>query len=384
MKTNSCLLLFALAFLSAVTSAPAQEKPLGYGGQLSGWAQYAPDITPKGWLGGRYIPQINYRLRLTNERLIDFEGSANIFGDAGFRALDDVETSLKIKPYRLWARYSTERLEVRLGLQKINFGSAQLFRPLMWFDGLDPRDPLQLTDGVWGALGRYYFQNNANIWLWALYGNENTKGWELFASPKRSPEAGGRLQVPVSQGEAALSYHYRTASLNALPDSSVRLPFDRTGEHRFGFDIRLDAVVGLWLEASWTKTTQDIDIYTNQTMITLGSDYTFSIGNGLTAMFEQLLFSYDRQAFGFANSVAFSGLSLSYPVGMLDNFQAITYYDWENRLAYCFLNWKRQFNHLTFYVMAYWNPSQYALPGQPADSNRFAGKGLQLMAVWNH
>jgi hypothetical protein len=61
-----------------------------------------------------------------------------------------------IKPYRLWARYSTSQLEIRAGLQKINFGSANILRPLMWFDQMDPRDPLQLTDGVWGILGRYY------------------------------------------------------------------------------------------------------------------------------------------------------------------------------------------------------------------------------------
>jgi hypothetical protein len=378
-------IIFALAFILIFTSAYSQDdKSFRYSGQLSGWAQYAPDISPEGWLGGRYLPQANYRIPLTNGRLLDFELSANIFGDAGFLSLDDVVSSGKIKPYRAWARYSTERLEVRLGLQKINFGSAQLFRPLMWFDQLDPRDPLQLTDGVWGALGRYYFQNNANIWLWTLYGSGSVKGWELFPSRKRSPEVGGRVQAPVPSGETALSYHYRTAGVSALPGSAVPLSFEQTGEHRFGFDVRLDVVVGLWFETSWTKASRDLDIYTNQEMMTLGSDYTFGVGNGLTATFEQLLFSYDRRAFGFENTITFSGLSLSYPIGMLDNLQAITYYDWENRNTYCFLNWKRQFNHFTFYLMGYWNPQNYGLPGQSAGNNRFAGKGLQLMVVWNH
>ena len=68
-------------------------------------------------------------------------------------------------------RYSSDQFELRLGLQKINFGSASMLRPLMWFDQMDPRDPLHLTDGVWGLLARYYFLNNANIWLWGLYGN---------------------------------------------------------------------------------------------------------------------------------------------------------------------------------------------------------------------
>ena len=68
------------------------------------------------------------------------------------------------------------------GLQKINFGSAVLLRPLMWFDSLDPRDPLQLTDGVYAVLLRYYFPNNANLWAWALYGNDSPKGWESAAT----------------------------------------------------------------------------------------------------------------------------------------------------------------------------------------------------------
>lgn len=62
--------------------------------------------------------------------------------------------------FRFSGQLSGRVSELRLGLQKINFGSAQLFRPLMWFDKMDPRDPLQMTDGVWGALYRYYFRNN--------------------------------------------------------------------------------------------------------------------------------------------------------------------------------------------------------------------------------
>jgi len=89
-------------------------------------------------------------------------------------SVNDISDS-KIKPYRLWVRLSTERFELRAGLQKINFGSASMLRPLMWFDHIDPRDPLQLTDGVYGLLGRYYFQNNANAWLWVLWGNDKTR-----------------------------------------------------------------------------------------------------------------------------------------------------------------------------------------------------------------
>lgn len=35
------------------------------------------------------------------------------------------------------------------------------------------REPSQLTDGVYGVLVKYYFQNNANLWAWGLIGNKN-------------------------------------------------------------------------------------------------------------------------------------------------------------------------------------------------------------------
>jgi hypothetical protein len=363
---------------SFIVHSSQDSASLQYSGQLSGWAQFTPDISLEGWAGGRYLPQLNYKLPLGKERLWDVEVSANIFGETGFSPFDTLSAAGKVKPYRAWVRYSTDRMELRLGLQKINFGSAQMFRPLMWFDHIDPRDPLQLTDGVWGLLYRYYFQNNANLWLWGLYGNNETKGWESMPTSKRRPEGGGRLQLPVPYGEAALSYHFRTTDSPVLPD--------KIGENRLGFDLRLDAVLGLWLETSWTRLNKNAGMYTHQTMATTGADYTFGVGNGLTATFEQMVFSYDEKAFDFAATATatFSGLSLAYPVGMFDNFSAITYYDWKNRNTYLFLNWQRQLNHITFYLMGYWNPQNAVLPGQGTESNRFSGKGLQFMIVWNH
>ncbi|MDR2773382.1 MAG: hypothetical protein LBC19_01340 [Tannerella sp.] len=387
MKTNTTKIsIFILLFAAVSVSSYAQdEKPFRYSGQLSGWAQFAPDISLEGWLGGRYIPQLNCKIPLKNGRLLDFEVSANLFGDMGFSPFDSLATDSNLKPYRAWMRYSSNRMELRAGLQKINFGSAQMFRPLMWFDQIDPRDPLQLTDGVWGVLFRYYFQNNTNLWLWGLYGNKNVKGFEITPVNKRYPEGGGRLQIPIPYGETGLSYHFRMTDATILqqPDTPAGV-FDKIGENRLGFDMRLDVVVGLWLEASWTKLNKNLGTYTNQEMATLGGDYTFGIGNGLTTTFEQLLFSYDRQPFGLANVNTFSGLSLSYPVAMIDNISAMTYYDWTNNDSYIFLNWKRQFNRLTLYLMGYWNPKTYVLPGQSAGNNRFAGKGLQVMLVWNH
>jgi hypothetical protein len=334
------------------------------------------------YLGGRYIPQLNYDLQLEKDNHIDFEASFNINGSAEFHPFDSLGTNWQLKPYRLWARYSSQQFEVRIGLQKINFGSASLLRPLMWFDQVDPRDPLRLTDGVWGILGRYYFLNNANIWLWVLYGNKNPKGWEFVGTNRHFPEAGGRVQIPVPAGEAALSYHYRIADTRNL--GGIVPQFSEVRENRIGFDIKLDLVAGLWFEGTWVTKNKKLGIYTNQEIFNTGIDYTFGIGNGLYVVYEQLIATNDEKAFNFKNSTSFSLLSLSYPAGLFDNISGIVYYDWKNSSAYNFLNWQKQFRNITLYIIGYWNPEDYNIPAQGSDHNLYAGKGIQIMLVLNH
>ncbi|MFZ2339285.1 MAG: hypothetical protein WAW07_06110 [Bacteroidales bacterium] len=147
-------------------------------GQASAWINGNQNNDFSFASGIRYIPSAYYGVKTGGNKLIDFEASANLFGSIITGSSRGTSAEARIKPYRLWARYSSDQFELRLGLQKINFGSASMLRPLMWFDQMDPRDPLRLTDGVWGLLGRYYFLNNANIWLWGLYGNHDPRAWE--------------------------------------------------------------------------------------------------------------------------------------------------------------------------------------------------------------
>ena len=37
-----------------------------------------------------------------------------------------------------------------------------------------------------------------------------------------------------------------------------------------------------------------------------------------------------------------------------------------------------------FYVMGYWNPERYNIPTQTISQNMYAGKGIQIMFVFNH
>lgn len=351
-------------------------------GQFSAWALYDQGNSLPVYMGTRYIPTLDYTIKLEKDRKIDFEGSVNLNGTNGFNPFYQNHTDGSLSPYRAWVRYSTNQMEIRLGLQKINFGSATLLRPLMWFDQIDPRDPLQLTNGVWGLLGRYYFLNNANLWIWGLYGNDKTRPWDVDKTNQKFPEYGGRFQSPVPKGEVALSFHHRVANTVGLGNSIPAYP--EVAENRLGLDGKWDLGVGLWFEGTWVNNTKDLGKFTNQEILNVGADNTYNIGNGLHVVFEQLLLSYDKKAFSFSQAIGFSGLSLSYPISMIDNLSTITYYDWTNKASYNFMTLQRQYNKITFYLMAFWNPKTYLLPQQTNSANFYSGKGIQFMLVFNH
>jgi hypothetical protein len=382
------LILFAELYFSGNISGQSLDSDksvsdtLNIKGQFSAWGNYnnisrLPIIT-----GGRYIPEINYGFNLPGNKLLDFEASANLFGSLAFNPFDTANWEGNLKPYRFWMRYSSRQFELRLGLQKINFGSASMLRPLMWFDQMDPRDPLQLTDGVWALLGRYYFLNNANIWLWGLYGNKNPRGWDMIPANKKIPEYGGRIQVPVPRGEAAISYHHRAANNTGMEIFSKY--DDKIPEDRFGFDARWDLITGFWIEGTWTRKRIYLGTLTNQEIVNAGIDYTFGLGNGLYIAYEHLLLSYDQKAFEFANRMSFSLLTLNYPIGLFDRVGAIIYYNWTNNTIFNFITWQKQYDNIVLYIMGYWNPEVYSLPAQTVSSNYFAGKGIQIMFVFNH
>lgn len=421
MKSFVLSLLSLLLFTAHLNLNAQTSGSFNFSGQASGWVNVNPANESPLWMGARYIPQINYGIHLNKHSLIDFELSANINGNTGVIPLDEFSSEGNIKPYRAWTRYSSTQFELRLGLQKINFGSASMIRPLMWFDQMDPRDPLQLTDGVWGLLGRYWFLNNMNIWLWGLYGNDDPKTWEIGSTSEGTPEFGGRFQMPVPRGEAGLSFHHRKVNLRSLGfdyqsfrkpginNLADRLPlkslmyhnidyadfhgmetlegpenFEEIPENRFGFDAKWDVEIGLWVEAALINKTRDIGQLTNQHLLTLGADYTFGIGNGVNLILEQVMISTDQRAFNLENRNNFTAFSLSYPLGIFDNVNAIIYRDWTNDNTYSFINWQRQFNRVSLYLMAFWNPDTFQLPQQSESTLLFSGRGFQFMLVFNH
>lgn len=357
-------------------------------GQASAWNNSTLDKLGETLIGLRYIPELSLTHSLSQNSLIDADISVNALGsyDVGGQ---NGET--EISPYRVWLRYSGSQFEARLGLQQIKFGPAMILRSLMWFDQIDPRDPLQITRGVPAALFRYYFLNNANVWVWGVLGDDKTKGLEVVPSAKNSFEFGGRAQLPVGPGELALTYHHRMADLRPFLDKlpyltplSYSINLDPIPENRYAVDGRWDMGIGLWFESALVHKEVDIVQLDYQKYLTIGADYTFGLGNGLHLAGEHLMFDVSGELTERGKSSEFSALMAGYNFSLWDMGMALFYYSWETQELYNFFTWRRTFDTISFNVSLFWNPKTPIRGATDSASSFGAGKGFQFMLIFNH
>ncbi|MDZ7342639.1 MAG: hypothetical protein ONB27_14865, partial [candidate division KSB1 bacterium] len=346
----------AIKFFTLWVAAQGLAQPLDFQGQISGWTTINGIHIDQSQLGLRYLPELNAKQSLAHGFTLNADLALNAYGSGRFDGWNKFDTNGKVKLYRFWLRFASSQFEARLGLQKINFGSATLLRPLMWFDRVDPRDPLQLTDGVYALLLRYYFLNNANFWLWGLYGNKETKGWEIIPSDAKKIEFGGRWQMPVYKGEFGITYHHRQADLKKGLLGQMPLGDQSMPEDRLGLDGKWDVGIGMWLEAAIIHQQIDLPKMKYQRLMNIGLDYTFSLGNGLHAMLENFVYETANKAFVAGESIQFSALSLSYSLGLLDRLTGMIYYDWKNENWYRFFSWQRSYDRWQIFLIGFWNP----------------------------
>lgn len=376
------IVVVLMLFTSLLPAQPARWQ-----GQLSGWNFFDKDEFSQSTFGFRYLPSLFLGGTLNQRSQLDSEISLNFYGSGSYEMPDDAVRESNVKAYRLWLRFSGERFELRAGLQKINFGAAMILRPLMWFDRIDPRDPLAVTNGVYAVLGRYYFLNNANAWIWGLYGNDEVKGWEFIPSDPKQPEFGARLQLPLGPGEIAATFHHRRGNLRALTLPAMIIIRDPlVPENRFALDGKWDVEIGLWFETALLHQENSILPYPYRHFTTLGADYTFPLGNGLHLLGEHLRLSQSDTPFGREDVRHFSALLGDYSFGLLDRLQAIVYYDWDSEQFSRFASWSRSYDHWQFYLNLFWNPEQSSMalyPGGLAE-NIHRGTGAQVMVVLNH
>lgn len=355
-----------LTLLLSLTATVASAEELTFSGQASGWLLYEENNTDKFQLGLRYIPELAFKMPLPGDEAIDGALALNAYTTAPVNSLEEADINEEIRPYRAWLRYKTAQSELRVGLQKINFGAAKVLRSIKWFDHIDPNDPLELTDGVTALLGRHYFLDNSNIWLWCVR-EDGRKGLELYETKSGATEFGGRFQLAVPHGEAAFSYNRRRIESDAW-NAKNPTPLTDGTENRYAIDAAFDITVGAWFEASaeQLQVTHSTDEWRNMT--TLGVDYTLK--SGIYLMYEYYLHSTGTAIDRTGETGELSAFMAQYSMTMIDSLRGILYYDHNATKGYHYLDYQRTYDDWQINIAAFRNAK--------------SGTGMQCMLTYNH
>ncbi|MCF7794487.1 MAG: hypothetical protein K9N09_04320 [Candidatus Cloacimonetes bacterium] len=321
----------------------------------------------------RYHLNANYKPNLfvtffQNESFsIDTEQTAELYY---YKHESDLEENSEhdIELYRSWLRFSALQYEIRLGLQKINFGTAQILRPLQWFDTINPTDPQKNSEGAESLLFRYYFLNNANLWIWGIKPDKDGTSVAGTDLETNGFEFGGRLQYPFKFCEAAFSYHHRN-----LDDLQWE------NEDRFGLDCRWDFEIGLWLETMLSVMNANNSEYYKH-FFTVGADYSIAVGNGIYLLTEHMFYEFSEEIPTLFQDSYASSVMLSYPVGRLDSASAIVNYNWLTENYNYYFSYSRAYDFLSIYLNFFWNPDfdEYPIPEYDQD-----GRSVQLLLEMN-
>jgi hypothetical protein len=360
--------LFVVILL--MPSAVCKSQDFNFKGQLSLWGIGIRSQNEwNGNSGLRYIPQFNYSFLLGENDLLNTELLFNTYYETG-----SISRDYGCKSYRAIVRYTTAQTETQLGLQKIDFGPAQLLRPLMWFDRVDPRDPLKLTDGVYALRFKYSFLDNSLVWLWCLYDNTNNQGYEFFPTVKNTPEFGGRIQLPVPAGEIAATFHTR----------KVDAMFFYYRENRYALDGRWDIGIGVWFESVWQQNIPNMLIYKWNNMTTIGADYTIPEGNGIYILAEHMITTFSNSFWGTDQNRQISAMMATYSIGVLDNLSLQEYYDWYNKNLYQYFQCQRTYDNFIINFALFHYPENGGSLFLSSKTSLFSGYGLQMMLIYNY
>ena len=338
-----------------------QNFSYDYSGEISTWSGGYSLLEDDNYFSGmRILPSFSGSADF-NTSSLKLDLSLN--GYLSYR--DNWQQDLKL--YRSSLSYQSSQAEAIVGLQKITFGPARYLRPLMWFDRINPTDPLNLTEGVTGVLLRYYTMNNTNFWIWGLYGNDESKGLEQTGTKKSTPEIGGRIQLPLDKGDIALSVHGRKRA-----DTNI--------EKRIALDGYFDIGIGLWYEARLDI----INNLPNRKYLTIGGDYTFSIGNGLNFVTEVMPMEIRGDDYILNDpQETLLAASLSYPLNIFDNVMGMVYYSESQNQFYQYFQYSRTYDKLKVNLGLFNYPeTDFSLPmGGNLNMN---GLGAQIMVIYNY
>ena len=117
--------IFYLLFIISIPLC--SQIKFEFDGQLLGQSNISTSKNTTSFIGTRYLPVLNFNTK-SDSILSSF--SIEVSGNLNFSRLSlpnkEIEIQSSIDPYRIWVRYQINEWECRAGLQKIDFGVAQL------------------------------------------------------------------------------------------------------------------------------------------------------------------------------------------------------------------------------------------------------------------
>jgi hypothetical protein len=309
-----------------------------------------------------YIPTFSLSRDLSDFSFFDFEWAYRF--DRAYSG--DSLLHKNESHHRYWVRYSSEKLEARLGLQKIVFGPSFVLRSLSWFDTIDLRDPTGQTDGVEAIRLRWFPSNSLSLWSWAINNDQDTLSY------------GSRVELSNSAGEWGLTYH-QDPSKSLQPIGQIGIPV--SGSHnRLAIDYRYDGFIGFWNESALISSDRSEII-----MATVGADYTLPIASGILVMAEYMSISNKIDSDELTQS--YTALMASMPLGMVHQLMFISQFDLEENHSYNYLRWSSTYDHYSLNFILSISPKRtdYNIPNEllPKSLAGF-GTGLQFMFIYNH
>ena len=353
-------ILLGIILNSSIICGQFSKKGIFTFGAITGndvpklWSKYQSSIS--------YIPTISFKKNVSNQSILDFEWGyqlqGNYSGDSLYKTIQ--------KPYRFWTRYSNEKLEVRLGLQKIIFGPTQILRPLSWFDSFDIKNPTNETYGVEALRIKWFSSNNNTFWSWLIKDDLDTISY------------GGRYEFLSQLGEVGLTIHndpinsYQIIGQTGIPINKAH--------NRMAIDYRYDGIIGFWNESTLiqSKKTQVI-------LATFGADYTLPILNGVLVMIETMYASNKNNDQNKTEN--YSAFMANLPLGITHSAMYVSQFDWGQEKIYHYLRWSTKFNNYSLNWIFSLNPkrNQYNVSENMLPKS-IAGfvTNIQFMLIYHH
>jgi len=307
-----------------------------------------------------YIPTASFYKDMNNDMLFDAELAykAEQYYSGDLLLLDNFE------PHRVWMRFSSQRMEARIGLQKITFGPAQMLRSLSWFDSFDLKDPTGQTDGVDAFRFQWFPSNSFSVWSW------------IVRNEQRAVSFGWRGELSSHMGEWGITVHHDpTDTLQMIGQTGAW--FDQR-HNRVALDFRYDGLMGFWNENALIFSKGK-----NITLATIGADYTLPVASGILIMTESMLINSSQKN----SDRVYTAFMASVPLGMIHQIMFITQLDWEEEKIYNYLRWSATYDRYSLNFIASISPKRSAYKAKDYLLSKTAagfGTNFQLMFIYNY